>query len=85
MNNWPKYESHKIVQAARIVNREHDATGEVISVEVVLPSGEKEWFAATVPAMTAKAQIGDWAMLYPDGFKSISPAKQFEEGYTRCP
>jgi hypothetical protein len=73
MTEWPKYESHKI-----------DAAGEVISVEVVLPDGNKEWFQATVPAMTAKANIGDWAMLYPDGFKSVSPAKAFEEGYTKC-
>jgi hypothetical protein len=85
MSEWPKYESHKIVQAAKIVNQQRDAEGEVVSVEVILPDGDKEWFQATVPAMTAKANIGDWAMLYPDGFKSISPAKAFEQGYTLCP
>ena len=85
MSEWPKYESHKIVQAAKIVNQQRDAEGQVVSVEVILPDGGKEWFQATVPAMTAKANIGDWAMLYLDGFKSISPAKAFEEGYTLCP
>lgn len=83
MSDWPEYVSHKVVRAAKIVNQERDASGTVISVEVELPDGSKEWCAATVPAMTEKAQIGDWAMLYPDGFRSISPAKQFEDGYVR--
>ena len=84
MSDWPEYESYKIVRAAKIVNQERDVSGEVVSVEVALPDGSKEWFQATVPAMTAKAQIGDWAMLYPDGFRSISPARAFEDGYRPC-
>ena len=52
-------------------------------LEIVLPDG---WCSrATVPDMTARATMGDWAMVYPDGFKSISPAKAFEDGYTPCP
>ena len=35
--------------------------------------------------MAERAQIGDYAILYPDGFKSVSPRKAFEEGYTRKP
>ena len=85
MSEWPKYESHKVVRAAKIVNQERDASGNVIAVEIVLPDGTKEWFKATVPDMTARATMGDWAMVYPDGFKSISPAKAFEDGYTPCP
>lgn len=85
MSDWPEYESHKVVRAAKIVNQERGEAGDVVSVEVVLPDGSKEWFKATVPDMTARAQIGDWAILYPDGFRSVSPAKAFEEGYTRKP
>ena len=29
------------------------------------------------------AYIGDWAILYPDGYKSVSPAKAFFESYAR--
>lgn len=82
MTDWPQYESHKIVRAARIVNQERDTDGNVIAVEVDVPGFGKEWFRATLPEMTARAEIGDWAMRYPDGFGSISPAKAFEEGYT---
>ncbi len=79
MSNWPRYESHKIVQAAKIVSI---ADG-VIYVD---PHGsaEPEVFEPSVDGMAAKAEVGGYAILYPDGFKSISPAKAFEEGYTRA-
>lgn len=90
MNEWPKYESHKIVQAAKIVaiEPEPDVQGRVIWVRpdgVEFDSAPIERFIPTVPGMADKAEVGGYAMLYPDGFKSISPAKAFEEGYTRCP
>jgi hypothetical protein len=84
VSNWPKYESHKIVQAAKIVAI--DVVDDKITIWVAAWDGAAiEIFAPTVPGMAEKAEVGGWAMLYPDGFKSISPAKQFEEGYTKCP
>jgi hypothetical protein len=84
MSDWPKYESHKVVQAAKIVwvgKSAPDGAKIVISVEAV-EDGPREYFEPTVPEMAQKAEVGGYAMLYPDGFKSISPAKAFEEGYT---
>lgn len=84
MTEWPKYESHKVVQAAKIVEfdlrngKRTCALVDNVADEVLL-----ERFHPTHAAMLEGAQIGDWAMLYPDGFRSISPAKAFEEGYRK--
>ena len=89
MTDWPKYESHKIVQAAKITRIEEINSGSgigILQVRIiwVRPDGApEEEFVPTEPAMVARAEVGGYAMLYPDGFKSISPAKAFEDGYTR--
>lgn len=38
-------------------------------------------FIPTVPEMAAKAVIGDYAVIYRDGYQSVSPKTEFEEGY----
>ena len=83
MSDWPKYESHKVVQAAKIIVVDDRPTGRIILVRVDGTDDELEQFEPSVPGMAEKAEVGGWAMLYPDGFKSISPARAFEEGYTR--
>jgi hypothetical protein len=82
MSNWPKYESHKVVQALPICRVDKRDDG-AIFITVRHEDDTKEMFEPTVPGMAGKAEVGGYAMLYPDGFKSISPQKQFEEGYTR--
>jgi len=82
MTDWPEYESHKIVQALPICRVDRRDDGKVF-ITLRHEDGTKEEFEPTVPAMADKAEVGGYAMLYPDGFKSISPAKAFEEGYTR--
>lgn len=88
MTEWPYYESHKVVQAAKIVRVEeierNSGTTHVVAIWVK-PSDDapEERFQPTHQSMHDVARVGGWAMLYPDGFKSISPAKAFEEGYTR--
>jgi hypothetical protein len=85
MTDWPTYESHKIVQAARIVWVGKSAGLEtMISVEPI-EGGPREYFVPTVAAMAERAEPGGYAVLYPDGFKSISPEAAFEQGYTRRP
>lgn len=87
MSEWPRYESHKVVQAAKIVGIERDEATDA-KIIWVRPAGEEfdnhpiERFEPTVAAMAEKAEVGGWAMLYSDGFKSISPERQFDEGYT---
>lgn len=81
MSDWPKYESHKIVQAARIVTLVPDGDGNCVGVMVDPGTGVEEEFHPSIAGMLENAEIGGWAMLYPDGYRSISPAKAFEEGY----
>jgi hypothetical protein len=85
MSNWPKYESHKIVRAAKIVGVERNhGGGKIVQAIWVQPVGAApiEKFEPTVTEMAEQAEVGGWAILYPNGFKSISPAKAFEDGYT---
>lgn len=74
-----------MVRAAKIVSINRDALGEPKSVNVIPDERSVDVFAPTHAIVLKDADIGDWAILYPDGFKSISPAKAFEEGYTRKP
>ena len=32
--------------------------------------------------MAVRASVGDYAVIYSDGYKSVSPKKAFEDGYT---
>ena len=88
MSDWPKYESHKIVRAARIIGFDMSSTGEARRACATVDPGTgyyPEAFNPTHDVMLEEAKIGDWAIIYSDGFKSISPAKAFEDGYTPCP
>lgn len=86
MTDWPEYESHKVVRAAKITRIVTNDAGEIIDLVVLPEDGvTRERFMPTEPAMLKRAEVDGYAMLYPDGFKSISPAKAFEEGYTRKP
>jgi hypothetical protein len=78
MSDWPKYESHKIVQAMPI-------TGVSSLSGYVLVGPENEPFHPTEPAMAARAEVGGYAVIYEDGYKSISPKKAFEDGYKLIP
>lgn len=82
MKDWPEYQSHKVVRAARIVWIQRNALNEVVDMRV-RPEGatDQESFMPTEQSMANRARLDDWAMLYPDGFKSVSPAKAFSEGY----
>jgi hypothetical protein len=75
MSDWPKYESHKVVQAMPITGITPDG--------IVLVGARHEPFHPTEPAMAKRAEVGGYAVQYEDGFKSVSPKKAFEDGYTR--
>jgi hypothetical protein len=79
MSEWPRYESHKIVRAAPIVG----IVGHGVLVVRSAQDGQTQRFEPTEPAMAARASIGDYAVIYSDGYKSVSPKKAFEDGYTR--
>jgi hypothetical protein len=77
----PLYKSHKTVRAAKITGfRENGLQGapdlllgEIGGVTTMLP----EWHAKHQP------HAGGYLVVYEDGYQSFSPAKAFEEGYTR--
>ena len=88
MTDWPEYESYKIVRAARIVRveeRESASGSRRVNAIWIQPEegAPEEVFEPTDPAMMDRAWAGGWAVLYPDGFKSVSPRLAFEQGYRR--
>lgn len=81
MSEWPQYKSHKIIRAAVIKSLHDDGPGGEKFFWVDPGTGELERFAPTEIGMMDRVTVGDYAMLYPDGFRSVSPKKAFEEGY----
>ena len=81
--DWPRFQSHKVIRAAKIVGVVHDtSTGDITSLSVRAGDGAPEGFTPTQAGMEGRVSIGDYALIYPDGFKSVSPAQSFEEGYS---
>ena len=78
----PAYKSHKTVRAAKITGFRQNGNpdmpdlllGEIGAVVALLP----DWHEKHKP------QVGGYYVLYEDGYTSYSPAKAFEEGYTRA-
>lgn len=81
-----KYQSHKIVEAARIVGfTDHD---DAVAFKVEFENGETELLANEVGerfiSMASAAGLpiaGGWLIKYPDLYISWSPALPFAEGY----
>ncbi len=88
----PKYKCHKIVHALKITNVKEDDPPEpgdtrgaarlffldVDNAPIYAPiSVDPEFMAKHDP------QPGEYLVVYKDGYRSISPAVAFEEGYTR--
>jgi len=72
----PRYQSHKKVWALKI------ASVEGYTLTFAEPGYapirvDEQLFGRYTPV------VGDYYVTYDDGYKSISPAKAFEEGYTR--
>jgi hypothetical protein len=74
----PQYRSHKVVGALKIAK---------IEGNVLTPADsqfapfllDKEYLRKHSP------EAGGYYVVYSDGYKSFSPAKAFEEGYTLVP
>ena len=78
----PRYQSHKKVWALQINAVDWTDLGGKPRLVFVEPGYasievEPELFSRYTPVQ------GDYYVVYDDGYKSISPAKVFEEGYTR--
>lgn len=77
----PRYQCHKKVWALKISNdpwvTKDGATVEFADAGYAPMKLPPEMFARYKPV------AGDYYVVYDDGYKSFSPAKAFEEGYTR--
>jgi hypothetical protein len=81
MVSLPRYQSHKIVEAAPIIAYERT---EPCAVWVRIDEAQTEkigvpadFFARAIPG------VGDYFVRYEDGYVSWSPKQAFEDGYTR--
>lgn len=76
MRELPRYQCHKKVWALKIA----EINGNVLSF------AEEGYAPNSVPAEWVekhKPQVGGYYVVYEDDYVSYSPAKAFEEGYTR--
>lgn len=79
MSQLADWKCHKIVKAGKVISLNldnivavEDADGAECNIEMPMTA-----FSRGAPAP------GDYIVIYEDGYKSWSPAKAFEEGYTR--
>jgi hypothetical protein len=90
----PRYKCHKEVWALKIKEVPPAETIEALrryshitGSKTVLVRFEDAGYAATTLPIEMFARYipvkGDYYVVYDDGYKSFSPAKAFEEGYTR--
>lgn len=73
----PKWQSHKTVHAAKILEIDGDS---------MLLAGVSEPVQVTAaPNMFSRYRpvVGDYYVVYDDGYASISPRQAFESGYHR--
>ena len=82
---YPQYKSHKVVSAFKIEGflmgpHSNDPDLEVI---VGLRGEGFEQLVLTEWVTKHKPEVGGYYVVYGDGYRSYSPARAFEEGYTR--
>ncbi len=85
MGELAQWQSHKIVRAGKVLPHQVEDTGEGTGILTVEDTNgapcrvevQNNFFARGAPIP------GDYVVIYDDGYKSWSPAKAFEEGYTR--
>jgi hypothetical protein len=82
----PKYKSHKTVWALKIKGIVFDSdlanqTGRETDGSAIITPEEPGY--APFKVDHAYVRKHDPKIVYPDGYKSFSPAKAFEDGYTK--
>jgi hypothetical protein len=79
----PRYRSHKIVWALKIneLKPRHPDDGTLLLTPC--EEGYAPFILDAAYVSKHNPQVGGYYVQYEDGYKSWSPAKAFEEGYTR--
>lgn len=82
----PRYKCHKEVRAVKIRNFKLSilGAGEIIADNPLYASlpVDQEYVSKHWRGLSEDDIIGGYYVVYDDGYKSFSPAKAFEEGYT---
>lgn len=74
----PSYQSHKIVQAAKIESVSYEEESGPVTLKLGWLGSQQvdwEWFQKFIP------RPGGYFVQYGDGYQSYSPAEAFENGY----
>lgn len=83
----PRYRSHKEVWALKIKSIEVDGSAPRGAAGSAIITPEEPGYAPfrvdEEYCRKHNPQAGGYYVVYPDGYKSWSPSKAFEEGYTR--
>lgn len=89
LTELPKFISHKIVQAARVTGVSEGHLPDILFVWHLAGGFQVEVdedLARRVPTRVGPdGPIGGYFVLYPDGYRSWSPAEAFDGGYTSVP
>ena len=83
---FPKYKCHKVVWALQIESIKQNLTTITADLSYDLSFVEDGYALIRVTFGffdKHKPKAGDYYVVYKDGYKSISPAKAFEAGYTK--
>lgn len=83
MAEMPKYKCHKEVWAFKIKEIELSRVDEN---QYIITPEEKSFSTFNVQKEYVekhKPEVGGYYVVYKDGYKSFSPAKAFEDGYTK--
>lgn len=80
-HDWPQWRSHKVVHATLIIGVDENANPRALYVDPT-NSGTGSQFIPTQEGMEKRAGVGDYAMIYRDGFRSVCPKQEFEDGYS---
>lgn len=81
MSDWPRYQSHRHVQATPIIRIDQADDLPLLFVDPSEGRTAEEPFFPSEPAIARRAQIGDFAVRYQDGYLSLCPRRSFLDGY----
>lgn len=81
----PRYQCHKQVWALKIHDIRRVPSGNATVTHTIVPADDRYApFEVSLEYVGKHSpQAGGYYVVYDDGYKSYSPAKAFEEGYTR--
>lgn len=85
MAEMPRYRCHKEVWALKIKEIKRVPSGNATVTHFIVPEDQARYspFEVTLEYIDKHApEAGGYYVVYKDGYKSYSPAKAFEEGYS---